>query len=119
MNTIREGDKMKSKYYHTPLDYEILEKSKNYVHIRPLRIGCTKTDRQTFLYRETFGDGQCKKVELKIDEFTIWLKKKYLIRGSSGSNTKDRLVWKQGFRQMMLNAYSKQLKDTKANEIKE
>jgi hypothetical protein len=99
---------VQSHHYHTPLDYEILDKEKRYVRIRPLRIGYGKEDHRLICWKETFGDGKYHTIELKIDDFDFWIKRKYLVRGPfSRSNTKDRWVWKQGFEQMLLNAHTK------------
>ena len=114
---------VQSHYYHTKLDYEILEKGKKYVRIRPLKIGYDKTDHRLICYSERFG-GKYQTIELKIDDFDFWIKRKYLVRGPrSRSNTKDRWVWTQGFEQMLLNAYTrdktwknKWLKSIKHNE---
>ena len=98
---------VKSHHYHTPLDYKILDKAKRYVRIRPLRIGYSKTDHQLICYSERFG-GKYQTIELKIDDFEFWIKKKYLVRGPlSRSNTKNRWVWQQGFEQMLLNAHTR------------
>ena len=98
---------VQSHHHHTPLDYKILEKGKRYVRIRPLKIGYDKTDHRLICYNETFG-AKYQTIELKIDDFDFWIKRKYLVRGPySRSNTKDRWVWKQGFEQMLLNAHTR------------
>ena len=108
---------VKSHHYHVPLDYEILDKAKRYVRIRPLKIGYGKTDHRLVCWT-TFGDSQYHSIELKIDDFEFWIKKKYLVRGPiSRSNTKNRWVWEQGFEQMLLNAYTRH-KDWKNRWLK-
>ena len=109
---------VKSHHYHVPLDYEILDKAKRYVRIRPLKIGYGKTDHRLIFYGERFGSRKYQSVELKIDDFDFWIKKKYLVRGpNSRSNTKNRWVWEQGFEQMLLNAYTRH-KDWKNRLLK-
>ena len=66
---------VQSHHYHTPLDYEILDKEKRYVRIRPLRIGYGKEDHRLICWKETFGDGKYHTIELKIDDFDFWIKR--------------------------------------------
>ena len=103
---------VKSHHFHTPLDYEILEKGKRYVRIRPLKIGYGKTDQHLITWLKPFGDRKYHSVKVKIDEYDFWIKRKYLVRGPySTSNTKNRYVWEQGFEQMMLNEYFNKLRE--------
>lgn len=103
---------VKSHYFHTPLDYEILEKGERYVRIRPLKIGYGKANDYLVTWMRPFGDRKYHSVRVNIDEYDFWIKRKYLVRGPySNSNTKNRYVWEQGFGQMMLNAYFKKLSE--------
>ena len=91
--------------YHTPLEYKILEKGKRYVHIQPLTTGYNKDKHQLIFYTQ---NGKSHTIELKMDKYDFWIKRKYIRRGpGSTSNTKDRWVWIRGFEQMLLNAYTK------------
>ena len=98
---------VKSHHYHTPLEYDILDKKsrKRHIRIRPLKIGYGKNNYWSIYYHRSWNS-KGESAYLKIDDFEFWIKKKYLVRGPmSRSNKKNRWVWQQGFERMLVNAY--------------
>ena len=94
--------------YHTPLEYEIIEKGEHgdwrhphsQVHIRPFTIGPAKSKFHNVLFRKTGLK------ELHLPDYTFWIPRRMMRRGPySWSIKKDRWVHKKTFDECLARAY--------------
>ena len=94
--------------YHTPLEYEIVEKGEQdnwehpdtYIKIRPLTIGMNKSTHHTLL----FHDSGAQQIHLR--DYQFWILRRMIRRGpTSWAIKKDRWVHKKTFDRCLGRAY--------------